>query len=80
MTDSYTPPQVWTWDKESGGRFSKINRPVAGATLAVKAAHVFIPIFVAVVAFAASARLLGMSELSEMLHRGRRDGTHAISD
>jgi GST-like protein len=32
MTDSYTPPQVWTWDKESGGRFSKINRPVAGAT------------------------------------------------
>ena len=34
MTDAtgYTPPKVWTWDKESGGRFSKINRPVAGAT------------------------------------------------
>ena len=34
MTEStsYTPPKVWTWDKESGGRFSKINRPVAGAT------------------------------------------------
>ena len=31
MTD-YVPPKVWTWDKESGGRFSKINRPVAGAT------------------------------------------------
>lgn len=28
----YTPPKVWTWDKESGGRFAKINRPVAGAT------------------------------------------------
>jgi GST-like protein len=30
--DSYTPPRVWTWDSESGGRFAKINRPVAGAT------------------------------------------------
>ncbi len=29
---TYTPPAVWTWDAESGGRFSKINRPVAGAT------------------------------------------------
>jgi GSH-dependent disulfide-bond oxidoreductase len=34
MTDSptYTPPQVWTWNKENGGRFANINRPVAGAT------------------------------------------------
>ncbi|MFN9780690.1 MAG: glutathione-dependent disulfide-bond oxidoreductase [Alphaproteobacteria bacterium] len=33
MSDTpYTPPKVWTWNKESGGRFSKINRPVAGAT------------------------------------------------
>jgi len=31
MTD-YTPPKVWTWDQESGGRFASINRPVAGAT------------------------------------------------
>ena len=29
---SYTPPQVWKWDKESGGRFANINRPIAGAT------------------------------------------------
>ncbi len=29
---SYTPPTVWTWDAESGGRFAKINRPTAGAT------------------------------------------------
>ena len=29
---TYTPPKVWQWDKESGGRFAKINRPVAGAT------------------------------------------------
>ncbi|GGA43795.1 glutathione-dependent disulfide-bond oxidoreductase [Sphingomonas psychrolutea] len=32
MTDTYTPPAIWTWDKESGGRFASINRPVAGAT------------------------------------------------
>ena len=29
---SYVPPKVWTWDAESGGRFAKINRPIAGAT------------------------------------------------
>ena len=28
----YTPPKVWQWDAESGGRWSKINRPIAGAT------------------------------------------------
>ena len=28
----YAPPKVWTWDKESGGRFANINRPIAGAT------------------------------------------------
>lgn len=28
----YTPPKKWTWEKESGGTFSKINKPVAGAT------------------------------------------------
>ena len=34
MTDSptYTPPKVWKWDKESGGRFANINRPIAGPT------------------------------------------------
>ena len=31
-SDSYTPPRVWTWDAESGGKWSKINRPIAGAT------------------------------------------------
>lgn len=29
---SYTPPKVWQWDAENGGRFANINRPVAGAT------------------------------------------------
>jgi len=29
---SYTPPKVWKWDSESGGRFAKINRPIAGST------------------------------------------------
>ena len=32
MSDTYTPPKVWTWDTESGGRFANINRPVAGPT------------------------------------------------
>ncbi len=31
-TNEYTPPNVWVWNKESGGRFAKINRPIAGAT------------------------------------------------
>jgi GSH-dependent disulfide-bond oxidoreductase len=29
---SYTPPAVWSWNKESGGRFGSINRPLAGPT------------------------------------------------
>ena len=34
MADSpaYTPPKIWSWNKESGGRFADINRPIAGAT------------------------------------------------
>jgi len=32
MSAEYTPPDVWTWDTESGGRFAKLNRPVAGPT------------------------------------------------
>jgi GST-like protein len=32
MTDAYTPPKVWSWNKESGGRFAAINRPIAGPT------------------------------------------------
>jgi len=28
----YIPPNVWTWNKESGGKFAGINRPIAGAT------------------------------------------------
>ena len=31
-TKEYVPPKVWTWDKESGGRFANINRPIAGPT------------------------------------------------
>jgi len=37
MTDTacnndYTPPAIWTWDKESGGKFASINRPISGPT------------------------------------------------
>ena len=34
MTGSseYTPPKIWTWDKENGGQFANINRPIAGPT------------------------------------------------
>ncbi len=33
MSDStYVPPKVWAWDKENGGKFASINRPIAGAT------------------------------------------------
>ncbi len=28
----YTPPQVWTWEQPSGGKFANINRPIAGPT------------------------------------------------
>jgi len=28
----YTPPKVWAWNKENGGHFASINRPIAGAT------------------------------------------------
>ena len=30
--NDYTPPKVWTWESESGGKFASINRPIAGAT------------------------------------------------
>jgi len=29
---TYTPPKVWTWEAESGGKFASINRPIAGPT------------------------------------------------
>jgi len=29
---TYTPPKIWTWNKEAGGRFAAINRPIAGPT------------------------------------------------
>ena len=34
VTDAsaYTPPKVWTWNKENGGRFASTNRPIAGPT------------------------------------------------
>lgn len=31
-THSWTPPKVWTWEKDDNNRFASINRPVSGAT------------------------------------------------
>lgn len=31
-SSSYVPPKVWKWERESGGQFAKINRPIAGHT------------------------------------------------
>ncbi|MBK7720460.1 MAG: glutathione-dependent disulfide-bond oxidoreductase [Simplicispira sp.] len=28
----YTPPAIWHWNKENGGKFASINRPISGAT------------------------------------------------
>ena len=28
----YTPPAIWTWDKDNGAAFANINRPIAGPT------------------------------------------------
>jgi GST-like protein len=30
----YTPPKVWQWNSENGGKFASINRPISGATFA----------------------------------------------
>ena len=32
MTDTYTPPKVWTWEQPNGGQFDSTNRPIAGPT------------------------------------------------
>src|SRR3984885_11600015 len=29
---AYTPPKIWIWDKQNGGAFAHINRPIAGPT------------------------------------------------
>lgn len=31
-THSWTPPKIWTWEKDDNNRFASINRPVSGAT------------------------------------------------
>ena len=35
-TSTYSPPNIWTWDKENGGRFANVNRPISGATFEKK--------------------------------------------
>ena len=29
---NYTPPKTWLWDRENGGKFANINRPISGTT------------------------------------------------
>ena len=31
-TSPYLLAKVWKWEKENGGKFASINRPIAGAT------------------------------------------------
>lgn len=31
-SSDYVPPKVWKWEKQNGGRFANINRPISGAT------------------------------------------------
>ena len=31
-SEKYIPPQKWIWDKENGGKFANINRPISGST------------------------------------------------
>jgi len=31
-TPPYVPPEVWSWNRESGGKWASINRPIAGPT------------------------------------------------
>lgn len=31
-SNEYVPPKVWQWQKENGGNWASINRPIAGAT------------------------------------------------
>lgn len=31
-SSEYVPPKVWTWNKNNGGQFASINRPVSGPT------------------------------------------------
>jgi len=30
--NNYNPPKTWLWDKENGGKFANINRPISGTT------------------------------------------------
>ena len=31
-SEKYIPPKKWEWDKENGGKFANINRPISGNT------------------------------------------------
>ncbi|WP_066554374.1 glutathione-dependent disulfide-bond oxidoreductase [Croceicoccus bisphenolivorans] len=31
MTETYTPPEIWTWENQGSGEWTSINRPTAGA-------------------------------------------------
>ncbi len=32
ILSEYSPDAIWTWNKDNGGQFANINRPIAGAT------------------------------------------------
>jgi len=32
LQQDYQPPEVWRWNQQNGGKWTAINRPIAGAT------------------------------------------------
>ena len=67
----YTPPKVWTWDQESGGKFASINRPVAGAThdKALPVGHHPLQLYSLATPNGVKVTVM-LEELLEMGHRG----------
>ncbi len=80
MSDNnYTPPRVWQWDAESGGRWATINRPISGATSQAKLAVGKHPIQVYSLATPNGVKVTVMlEELLALGHSGAEYDAHLI--
>lgn len=70
----YTPPKVWTWDKENGGKFASTNRPIAGATHEKKLPVGENPLQLYSLATPNGVKVTVM--LEELLERGHKDAEY----